>query len=173
MNKYTSSVAFVLLSTFSLSAFSQPDSSVYKWVDAEKKVHYTDRPAPGKIAEQNIEEKIRKAAGLSIKKTDDKTRRYDSETKEKAPNPDNTNDTTPKNTEKSTAEHVEEQQQSSEAYAKKLAIYCKQQTTNLNALQQDSPIAWEEKGKTALLSIDQRKEKIQQIQIIIKDKCAA
>ncbi|HHL19347.1 MAG TPA: DUF4124 domain-containing protein [Thiothrix sp.] len=176
MNKYIYSAAFVLLNTFSHTTFAKTDTGVYKWVDANKKVHYTDRPAPGKIIEKDIEEKIRKAAGLAAKKTAEKEHRYipktgsperDRTKKNKQPPTNTTSDPT---TELTKTEQT--QKQTSEVYTKKLAAYCDQQTNNLTALQQDTPIAWEEGGKTALLSAEQRKEKIKEIQIVIKNKCA-
>lgn len=170
MNKYTYNIAFILLSTMSLSIFAQSQLSVYKWVDEEKNIHYTDRPAPGKIKEQDIEQKIRKAAGLPAKqKAEEITRQYEAEKEVEQPQ---IAPVPPKNTEKSTKEQIEKQKESAEAYAKKLASYCKQQTQNLETLQKDTPIAWEEQGQTILLSPEQRTTKVNTIQAIIKDKCA-
>jgi len=182
MNKYTYSTAFVLLSVLSQNTFAKTDTGVYKWIDADKKVHYTDRPAPGKIVEKDIEGKIRKAAGLAAKKTAETNRRYDVETKPSEHNRTDKNKPTKTNTipeptatakpTKKEQNQTQKQKQTSEAYTKKLAAYCDQQTNNLFSLQQDTPIAWEEGGKTALLSVEQRKEKVKEIQTVINNKCA-
>lgn len=187
MNKYSYSVACVLLSIFSLPTFAQTDASVYKWVDSEKKTHYTDRPAPGKITEQNIEEKIRKAAGLAAKKkakSTEKNSQYDTGTEEKPSPTDSASNhntekkdeqkATQKNTEPASteAEQAKKQQESAKDYAKKLVTYCEQKKKNLSVLLQDSPVAWEKQGKTILLSADQRKEKVETIKTALKEKCS-
>lgn len=183
MNKYSYSIPLLLLSLLSPPIFSQTDNGtgVYKWIDSNKKVHYTDRPAPGKIVEQNIENKIRKAAGLSVKEpANEKNNQYDTEkviAQTDAPknqatnNKDNDNQADAKSPPVSKEEQAKKQKESAEDYAKKLATYCEQKKHNLNILLKDSPVAWEEQGQTVLLSAEQRKEKTQSIKTILKEKC--
>lgn len=193
MNKYSYSITILLFSLFSLPTFSLADSNagtgVYKWVDSNKKVHYTDRPAPGKIVEQDIEAKIRKAAGLTAKTpANEKNNQYDTD-KVAATQTDTNNNNNEETTKKDNdnkidkkpadqkasplnkEEQAKKQKESAEAYAKKLATYCEQKKQNLNILLKDSPVAWEEQGQTILLSAEQRKEKVQSIKTILKEKC--
>lgn len=166
MNKYTNNLSIILLITLSQSALAQIDSTVYKWVDEKKQVNYTDRPAPGRAETTNIEDQIRKAAGLPSKKV--KTGYSYNPRKTNTTSPSITADKKTKSNQKDTAT---DQASIAEDYAKKLNMYCKQQSGNLTVLLGDTPIAWEEEGKTILLSADQRKEKISSLKSSIADKC--
>ena len=167
MNKYTNNLSIILLVSLSQSAFAQVDSTVYKWIDAKKQINYTDRPAPGRTKTENIENKIRNAAGLPTKKI--RTGYSYTPSKTKA----SSSDKSIQKTSKSTHTGTEISHQTiADDYAKKLKNYCKQQSSNLTTLLGDTPIAWEEDGKTILLSADQRKEKIKTLKSSLAKKCS-
>ncbi|CAA6817497.1 MAG: Unknown protein [uncultured Thiotrichaceae bacterium] len=167
INKITKiSIALLVLTSSSVVS-----AKIYKWVDDQGQMHYTQRPAPiGKDA-TNIERKIRIAADLptssSVKTTKPKAGKYGSEAK-------------PRQQTKAKKEAVvtkppedKQAKNSAEEYEKKLAEYCEKQTANLEALNSDTPIAWQNEGKTKLLSNTERKEKINAINTSINENCKA
>ena len=169
MNKYTNNLSIILLITLSQSTFAQMDSTVYKWIDDRQQVNYTDRPAPGRTEAENIENEIRKAAGLPTKKIKTGYSYTPRKTNSNSPSSIAVN-----KTQKSDNTDTKVSQQSIDKdYAKKLKTYCKQQSGNLTVLLGDTPIAWEEGGKTILLSADQRQEKISNLKSSLADKCSS
>lgn len=163
------SIVLLVLITSSMAT-----AKIYKWTDEKGVVHYTQRPAPVGKEATDIERKIRIAADLptaSLKKNTPlqqgkygKLATVDAKPKPKSDAKEE--DTTAKTSED---EHAEN---SNEEYEKKLREYCKKQTANLQALNSDTPIAWQDEGKTQLLSNDERKGKIDAIEKSLQDNCS-
>lgn len=140
---------------------SSATAQIYKWVDENGRLHYTERPAPAGKKAESIEDKIRFAAALP---TRNKTGSSYLPEKTSAGSPDPEDHKIKENLEKNEKINNEYQQQ--------LSKYCDTQRGNLNTLQSDSPIAWEEDGKTDLLTNKQRQEKIKEIQQSISKNCS-
>lgn len=157
-------IMLALVSSTSVSA------KIYKWVDDQGQMHYTQRPAPAGKDATDIERKIRIAADLPTsspgKTAKSKTGKYGSKPIPKVKQQD------PKKEEVAAKTSEDKQAESSaEEYKKKLNEYCEKQTANLEALNSDTPIAWQDEGKTKLLSNSERKGKIESIQTSIEENC--
>ncbi|MEE9350890.1 MAG: DUF4124 domain-containing protein [Thiotrichaceae bacterium] len=158
MKYITPTSTALLLFTIATSASAQ----IYKWVDESGQQHYTERPAPaGKNAEA-IEDKIRFAAALRSK---NKTRSsyIPSKTKDEAENDAG---------ESKRKEIASKQKEAQDNYKEQLNSYCTSQKDNLKLLRTGSPIAWEENGKTDLLTVAQRTTKIDEISKSVSKNCS-
>lgn len=161
--KTTTALSISLSTVLSLSVLIAPaNATVYKWVDSAGHLNYTERPAPPGIKYEIVEDKIRLAAGLDDKK--DSHTSYLEETTQA----DNEEDST----EKKQRQIADKQKKIQDNYREQLEKYCESQQNNVKLLSTDSPIAWEENGKTELLSSKEKKEKLQEIKDSIKKNCS-
>jgi len=152
---YPTFAALLLVITSTASA------QIYKWVDSNGQLHYTERPAPAGKKAETIEDKIRIAASLKRK---NKTRSsYIPDTS----NEESETKKTPSNRE----EIANKQKEANDNYRKELDSYCSSQRSNLSLLKTSSPIAWEENGKTELLSGKQKQDKIKTISASVNKNC--
>ncbi len=150
---HTSTALLLLAMASNLSA------QIYKWVDSEGQLHYTQRPAPAGKEAEAIEDKIRFAAALKSKNK--KHSSYLSSDK------DDEDKLASKR-----EEIASKQKKVSDNYKKQLITYCSSQRKNLKQLKTSSPIAWEENGKTELLTSKQKKDKIKEISKSVTDNCS-
>lgn len=131
------------------------NAEIYKWTDAKGVVHYTaNKPVQKKIKTENIENKIRNAAGkhknpaskTATKLSTDSNRSNDDgdEKKTKMAGPDAA-----------------------------LISYCKSQRSNLSALQENFRNTWQDAdGKKKKLNQKERKTKIELLQKQLAEDCA-
>lgn len=163
----------ISLALLVISASTTVSAKIYKWIDDEGQMHYTQRPAPAGKDATDIEQEIRHAADLptssSSKAAKAKVGKYGTkpaaETKNKDPEK--------KEVAEKRSEDDKQAENSVAEYEKKLKEYCEKQTANLDALNSDTPIAWQDEGKTKLLSNSERKDKIESIQTSIEENCKA
>lgn len=150
-----------LIATTALLVFvtGTTTAKIYKWVDDEGKLHYTERPAPAGKKTEDIEDRIRFAASLPSKPGSSSYMPADSNEKAKE--------------ELSMEDEQVKNKKANQEYLKKLREYCETQQRNLATLKTDSPIAWEEDGQTELLSDQQRAEKIREIKESINKNCSS
>ncbi len=128
-------------------------AEIYKWTDAKGIVHYSaNKPTHKKITSENIEVKIRSAAG-----------KYKS-TKTASPS---------RKTSNSEAENGEQQDSKLAGPDAKLVSYCKQQRSNLSSLQKNYRNVWQgEDGKKKKLNQEERKLKVNVLQKQIAEDCS-
>ncbi len=137
----------VLLTTMNTQA------EIYKWTDAKGVTHYSaQKPTQQKIKSENIEDKIRSAAG-----------KYQASSQKASKSPKNA-------TAKSKNTTAKTQLAGPSA---KLVSYCKSQRKNLAQLKKNYRNIWKGKdGKTSRLDQKQRQEKVNTIQKSITAECA-
>ena len=138
------SAATLSIAVLFITMVSQAE--IYKWTDAKGVTHYSaQKPIQQKIKSENIEDKIRFAAGkyqASSRQAPKTTANSKKKTKLTGPN-------------------------------KKLITYCKTQRKNLAQLKKNYRNLWKDKdGKTSRLDQKQRQEKVNQIQKSITAECA-
>ena len=128
-------------------------AEIYKWTDAKGVTHYSaQKPTQQKIKSENIEDKIRSAAG-----------KYQASSGQTSQAP-------AKNTAKSNDSKSKTKLAGPSA---KLVSYCKSQRKNLAQLKKNYRNVWKDKdGKTSRLDQKQRQEKVNQIQKSITAECA-
>ncbi|MCF6190592.1 MAG: DUF4124 domain-containing protein [Cocleimonas sp.] len=127
------------------------NAEIYKWTDAKGVVHYTaNKPTQKKVKTENIEVKIRNAAGKYNKST---------------------NKTTTKSSRSSSDDDKEKTKMAGPDAA--LISYCKTQRSNLSGLQENFRNIWQgADGKKKRLNQEQRKLKIDLLQKQIAEDCA-
>lgn len=129
------------------------NAEIYKWTDAKGIVHYTaNKPTQRKIKTENIEVKIRNAAGRYKKSAKDQ--------ESKSPtNSRSSNDGEKKKTKMAGPDAA-------------LISYCKSQRSNLSSLQKNFRNTWQDAdGKKKRLNQEERKLKIDLIQKQISKDC--
>ncbi len=138
------------LSTLALFLTLNTQAEIYKWTDANGNIHYSAHPpAKQKVKSQDIEDRIRSAAGKY--RAPAKTEGSDSETGNKS-------------------ESKEEVKLSGPD--QKLINSCKGLRKSEGQLQKNYRNIWEDNdGKKTLLDQKQRKEKIELIRKQIKEFC--
>jgi len=148
LNKNTLSILFI--STNVLFVTLTAHAEIYKWKDAKGITHYTSqKPIKKTVKAENIEAKIRFAAG-----------KYRPSTEQKSQKPKNTSNDSSTNTQLS-------------GPSPKLITYCKGQRENLAQLKQNYRNTWKDKdGKVSRLDQKQRQIKVDQIQKSITKECA-
>ncbi len=151
------------IATALISLATASTAQIYKWVDEDGQIHYTERPAPAGKHSEVIEDKIRLAADLTRKHTSRSS--YLPPSREKK-------DAAEESPETRQREIASEQKEAQDNYREQLEAYCDSQQKNLKLLKSNSPIAWEENGKTELLSSEQKKKKLQEISISVEKNCA-
>lgn len=141
----------VVISTGILLATMNSQAEIYKWTDAKGVTHYSARkPIEQKIKSENIEYKIRVAAGKH-QASSQKTSQVAS--------------TTNLNNDESNTQLA--------GPSKKLISYCKNQRKNLAQLKKNYRNLWKDKdGKESRLNQKQRQLKVDQIQKSITTECA-
>jgi hypothetical protein len=139
--------AVVLFTTMSSQA------EIYKWTDTKGITHYSaHKPVQKKVKSENIEDKIRSAAGKYSASS-----KHISQTSSPEKNKKNTNN----------------KKLELEGPNAKLAAFCKNQRKNLSLLTKNYRNSWKEKnGKTTRLNQKQRQEKVVQIQKSIRAECS-
>lgn len=144
MNKTTVVSLSALFLVFSASLAT---AKIYKWTDANGSVHYSATPPKQKkIKAQNIEDKIRYAAGKP---------QYPTESSENK-----------------SEDKAEQKDEKLAGPSKKLVSYCKQQRTNLRQLKDNFNTKWvDPSGKETLLTQKQRKDKVKEIKKSIVSGC--
>ena len=157
----TTTMMSITLSFIMLTASST--AKIYKWVDSDGHLNYTERPAPPGIKAEIIEDKLRFGIDLAHKKS---SRSSYLETLDK----DEAKEQKPEDKQQKIAD---EQKKVQDSYREKLKKYCETQRNNLKLLKTSSPIAWEENGKTELLSSEQKKEKLKEIASSIEKNCSS
>ncbi|MEE9302453.1 MAG: DUF4124 domain-containing protein [Thiotrichaceae bacterium] len=159
MKTMTLASVALLLMTLATATSAQ----IYKWVDENGQLHYTERPAPDGQKTEAIEDKIRYAAALRSKK---KTQSpyipsgYQREAEESD------------EVEIKREDVVSKQKEAQDDYRKQLDAYCTSQQNNLTLLRTSSPIAWEEDGNTELLTKQQKTDKITEISKNVEKNCS-
>lgn len=156
----------VLLMTFTSISTAQ----IYKWVDKNGRLHYTQRPAPTGNKAEDIEDKIRLAAILKKKEKDVKKHspyfHQEKEIKKEAKALDS-------NKTQLRDEIASKQKTAEDNYREQLEGYCNSQQINLEKLQSSNPIAWEEDGKTILLTVEQKRAKAKVILKSVGKNCSS
>ena len=143
----------IVISTGVLLVTVSSQAEIYKWTDAKGVTHYSSqKPIQHKIKTENIEDKIRSAAGkyraseqqASQKSAQTTTKSNDSESKTELSGPN-----------------------------AKLVSYCKGQRKSLAQLKKNFRNIWkDENGKTYRLDQKQRQLKVDQIHESITKECA-
>ncbi len=152
LTKINFSATIICIGIFFITINSQAE--IYKWTDTKGVIHYSSqRPIQQKIKSEDIEDKIKSAAGKSRLVSP----------KSSYSNPKNT--TIKINSEKKEIKL--------KGPSEKLIAFCKNQRKNLNLLKQNYRNKWQEKdGKTSWLNQEQRKEKVNNIKESITKECA-
>ncbi len=130
------------------------NAEIYKWTDAKGVVHYTaNKPTQKKIKTENIEVKIRNAAGKYKK---------------------NANGTAKKSPARSTSSDEGDKEKTKMAGPDAaLVSYCKTQRSNLTGLQENFRNIWQgADGKKKKLNQEERKLKIDLLQKQITEDCS-
>jgi len=133
------------------------NAEIYKWTDAKGVVHYTaNKPTQKKIKTENIEVKIRNAAGKYKKSTNETA----TKSSEKSKNSDDDGDGNKEKTKMAGPDAA-------------LISYCKTQRSNLSGLQKNFRNVWQDTdGKKKVLNQEQRRLKIDLLQKQIAKDCA-
>lgn len=165
MKYLTLTSTVVLLMTFASTA----PAKIFKWVDANGQLHYTERPAPPGSKAENIEDKIRIAAILKRKgKREERFSYLQKNKQDMLDNSEHEKEDIPLRDKIANKQKADE-----DNYREQLNSYCKSQRANLKQLQSGNPIAWEENGETKLLTGDQKKTKISAISTSVTKNCTA
>ncbi len=143
----------IVISTGVLFISMSSQAEIYKWTDAKGVTHYSSqKPIQQKIKAENIEDKIRSAAG--------KYRASEQQTSQKS-----VQTTTKSNNSNSKTELS--------GPSAKLVSYCKGQRKSLAQLKKNFRNIWkDENGKTYRLDQKQRQLKVDQILESITKECA-
>ena len=151
LKKYTLSIIFVGVNLLLISSVAQAE--IYKWKDAKGVTHYTSqKPMQQKVKAENIEDKIRSAAGKYRPSPKKSTQKPSSTVKKSNDSDSNTQLSGP---------------------SAKLISYCKGQRENLVQLKQNYRNTWKDKdGKISRLDQKQRQLKVDKIQKSITKDCA-
>ncbi len=130
------------------------NAEIYKWTDAKGVVHYTaNKPMQKKIKTENIEVKIRNAAG-KYKKSANKT-------------------ITKSSTNTRSSNNGDEKKTKMAGPDAALISYCKSQRSNLSGLQKNFRNIWQgADGKKKRLNQEERKLKIDLLQKQISKDCS-
>ena len=136
-------------------------AQIYKWVDENGQLHYTERPAPAGKKAEAIEDKIRFAAALRSKNKNKSSYIPADEESDEEVQEDLKRD-----------EIVAKQKEAQDNYREQLNDYCDSQKANLKLLKGNTPIAWEENGKTELLTSKQKETKIKEISSSVSKNCS-
>lgn len=144
-------ITLASLSTLALFISMSTQAKIFKWTDANGTIHYSAQPpAKQKLKSQNIEDRIRSAAG-----------KYRAPAKAEGSEPD-------KGTEKKSSDNVK-----LSGPDKKLIESCKGLRKSEGLLEKNYRNVWvDHDGKKTLLDQKQRKEKIELIKKQIKEFCA-
>jgi len=129
------------------------NAEIYKWTDAKGVVHYTaNKPTQKKIQSENIEVKIRSAAGKYQPTKTASRMSDDSPERESGKEPGSGKLSGPD---------------------PKLVSYCKQQRSNLTSLKKHYRTVWQgADGKKKQLNQEERKLKVSELEEKISEDCA-
>jgi hypothetical protein len=151
--KMATTLAISIFMLLAATVNTNSQAEIYKWTDVNGVTHYSSqKPVKKKIKSENIEDKIRFAAG-----------KYKAPSKQSAQN-------SAKPTAKVKGDKSKEKIAGPSA---KLVSFCKTQRTNLAQLKKNYRNVWQDKdGKKSRLNQKQRKNKVNLLQKSITDECA-
>ncbi len=162
MKSITLATAALSLMTLATATSAQ----IYKWVDENGQLHYTERPAPAGKKAEAIEDKIRFAAALRSKSKNKHSSYIPSNSQQDVEKDDDMSD------EIKREEIASKQKEAQDNYREQLDSYCTSQQKNLKLLKSSSPVAWEENGKTELLTNKQKENKVTEISKSVTKNCS-
>lgn len=151
--KMATTIAISIFMLLAATVNTNSQAEIYKWTDVNGVTHYSSqKPVKKKIKSENIEDKIRFAAG-----------------KYKAPSRQSTQNSAKPVVKAKGAKSKEE----IAGPSAKLVSFCKTQRTNLAQLKKNYRNVWQDKdGKKSRLNQKQRKNKVKLLQKSITDECA-